>query len=164
MNLNSRVGLTQREFVLVAASQSVFAPTGLRPLVQSLVELGSVTEISSVYRFLRGSQLRYTVCVGLESPMPLDALVHALQGVQNAQPDAELELLDFNSEQRLSPTLTLPHPEWLTRSDLLVPSAEVWGEYFHPVVEQPLVALAARVGSDWGEFHCPGRELLVPTP
>ncbi len=78
---------------------------------------------------------------------------------------ASLNLLTFDDEAHLTPNLTLPHPELLFRPDFLIPSAELWPEYLHPVVEQTLFDLARNLKvNPWGEFHCSGKSLLDFSP
>lgn len=72
-----------------------------------------------------------------------------------------LNLLVYDDLTLMSPQLTLPHPELHLRPEELVPAAEVFGEYYHPVLEQPLYALAERFREEsWGEFFAQGQTLL----
>ncbi len=71
-------------------------------------------------------------------------------------------LLCHDDEVRMTPALTLPYPKWMTEAHLLIPAAEIWGDYHHPVLTNNLYSLAQRfAGQPWGEFYAQGRELLT---
>ena len=71
------------------------------------------------------------------------------------------QLLAFGSLSLMKPGLTLPHPELYSSDQLLIPSAEIWPEYRHPVLNEKLCDLAKRkLSSSWGEFYAQGKSLL----
>lgn len=72
----------------------------------------------------------------------------------------EVFLLAYDDETRLSPQLTLPHNELHLRPQWLLPAAEIWGEYPHPVLGKPLHELAgAQDWGPWGQFYAQGEML-----
>jgi 7,8-dihydro-6-hydroxymethylpterin-pyrophosphokinase len=78
-----------------------------------------------------------------------------------AMAQTEVELLVYGREHVMSPQITLPHPDLHVLPELAVPASEVWGDHVHAVLEENMTSIAKRfAGSDWGEFHSQGRDLL----
>ena len=72
-----------------------------------------------------------------------------------------INLLVFGDLVCMSPQLTLPYPEFHLRPEEIVPAAEIWPEFIHPILEKPLSGLSERYLSDhWGEFYDQGKSLL----
>ena len=73
----------------------------------------------------------------------------------------EVALVAYEGESLMTPALTLPHPELVERPELLVPAAELWGNYHHPVLEENLTVLAKKFnGVTWGEFFTQSKSVL----
>ena len=78
-----------------------------------------------------------------------------------SEKSVSLNLLVFEKEHLSMPDLTVPHPEFHLKPEEVVPSAEVWGEYRHPILDKSLNDLAqAFSGHAWGEFYAQGKSLL----
>lgn len=54
-----------------------------------------------------------------------------------------LYLLFYNDQVSMLPNLHLPHPKWLERKDWMLATNDVWPNFEHPVLEEPL-SLAVR--------------------
>lgn len=72
-----------------------------------------------------------------------------------------INLLIFGDYTLMTPRLTLPHPEFHCRPEDLIPAAEIWGDYKHPVLKQSLMSLARSLGQEeWGEFFAQSKSVL----
>ena len=72
-----------------------------------------------------------------------------------------LNLLAYEDKTTMTADLTLPHPEFHGRPEVLFPAAEVWGDYFHPVLKKSLHELTREFANlKWGEFYEQGKSLL----
>ncbi len=72
-----------------------------------------------------------------------------------------LNLLAFDDNTKMTPRLVLPHPSLHLQPELLVPAADVWPEYYHPVLKQSLIGLLKGVQTvGWGEFYAPAKSVL----
>ncbi len=72
-----------------------------------------------------------------------------------------IRLLTYGSKTLMHPQLTLPDPDLHRRAALLVPCAEVWANYQHPILSATLGELVENmVGEPWGEFYAQGKALL----
>lgn len=61
--------------------------------------------------------------------------------------DFEQLLLIYGKEIRMTPELTLPFPELFSRPEILLPSAEIYGQYYHPILGKALAELASEIQS-----------------
>ena len=72
-----------------------------------------------------------------------------------------VNLLIFEGLTLMTPGLTLPHPEFHLQPEVLVPAAEVWGDYHHPILKDSIFSLSKRYSDEnWGEFYTQGKSLL----
>lgn len=72
-----------------------------------------------------------------------------------------VNLLAYEGRTILTPQLTLPHPHLHSQLDQLVPAAEVWSDFLHPVLNKSLISMAqANSHEKWGEFYAQGKTLL----
>jgi 2-amino-4-hydroxy-6-hydroxymethyldihydropteridine diphosphokinase len=72
-----------------------------------------------------------------------------------------LYFLTFDNNTHMTPELTLPYPDLHKTPELLIPAAEVWGDYVHPVLDSSLFTLTHAMKSHaWGEFYAQGKSLL----
>ena len=53
----------------------------------------------------------------------------------------QIELLTYDDEISMLPTLTLPHPDLHKKAEFLVPSSEVLPTFEHPVLEKTLLQI-----------------------
>ena len=61
----------------------------------------------------------------------------------------------------MTENLTLPHPEFHMKPEVLFPAAEVWADYYHPVLKKTLRELTREFANlRWGEFFEQGKTLL----
>lgn len=154
----------------------------LRKVAQDLDQKVEILAISSIYR-IRGVEvipehihdLRRQVTfegVGVVfrigtsfAPEELLAFLQALERQHRGEVmhrATSLNLLAFDNMTRLTLDLTLPHPEFHLRPEYVIPSAEVWGDYVHPVLDCSLFGLAENFqNEDWGDFLAQGQSLLA---
>lgn len=72
-----------------------------------------------------------------------------------------LNVLVYDSLIAQRPDMTLPHPELHLRPEELVPAAEIWSEYEHPVLKETLAQLAKpHLRGAWGEYFSSAERLL----
>jgi len=148
---------------LLSISRSVFAKENLQIVIRSLQGLGHVERASSIYRIFVEGQIHFTATILLKTQLGIDDLFLGIQALEKQYPRARAIMLGYDNEIRLTPELTVPYPRWITEAYLLVPSAEVWGDYHHAVQEESLYGLAQKLaGQPWGEFFAQGPTLLPP--
>ena len=89
---------------------------------------------------------------GTLGPEALLAALHAIEdraGRARPYPNAprvlDLDLIDLDGLVRAGPAPVLPHPRAHLRAFVLKPLAEVAPDWVHPVLGEPVSALAARV-------------------
>ena len=127
-----------------------------------------VREISSIYlKYLeqqrhQNSQgtLSCAVRVGTELlPFELNSTLRYLEA--DLGTGVQFHLVMYEEEAILTADLTLPHPELHLNLDWLVPCAEIWRHWSHPVLKRSLPDVAAETSNvNWGEFHAQGKVLL----
>ena len=72
-----------------------------------------------------------------------------------------LNLLVHGSRLVTTPSLTLPHPDFHLKPEEVVPGAEVWEGWQHPIHDESLGDLAQKfISSSWGEFYARGKTVL----
>lgn len=79
-----------------------------------------------------------------------------------AQLSHHIELLVFNEEVKLIPSMTLPHPSLFLDPLVLHCSAEVWPEYLHPVNKTSLRKSDIETNIEMFEFLYQGKFFLDP--
>lgn len=155
-------------------------PERLRELFRQITEVEWIG-VSSVYRVQRSAQslqgLRYIrgeevldgfSCVARgQSDLGPEKLLTQLQSLERSLSDQKLKrtlsvnCLVYGSRVIRTPSLTLPHPEFHLNPEELIPSAELWPEYEHPILLKTLSQLANDFhGVGWGEYYCSGRDYL----
>ena len=147
---------------LVSVSHSVFAPESVLSLVQDLSRLGHLDRASSVYRVFLDGQIKYTAGLLIRTNFALDVVFAGIVETEKKFRHARAILLCFDDQIYLTPKLTVPYPRWMTEPHLLVPAAEVWGDYHHPIAQDSLYKLAQQFsGHAWGEFYSQGATLTA---
>lgn len=145
----------------------------------------SILDSSSVYS-VRGKKKRPAHIHDLRTIITFDGLSVAIHCVTELKPEAimkellkieesvgysrlhrnlSLNLLMVEEEIRVSPTLSLPHPDLHRRHELLIPAAEIWGEKKHPVLKKDIQTLVSELpNKPWGEFFAQKSTLLNNIP
>lgn len=89
-----------------------------------------------------------------------DLTKHLSLRIQNIPTEYKTELLAFENEIRMSPQITLPHPDLYLDSLILHCSAEVWPEYLHPISKSTLRALDMKTTMEGLEFLYQGKYFI----
>jgi len=136
-------------------------------------------QISNVYEAMGdgtivGSPKLLSVCVVIETDMTPQQLLQFTSETENqlgkdgkmdpGQPyPIDIDLLFFDSTVIRKPGLTIPHPQAHERPFVMVPAAEIAGDWQHPVLLSSLQELASEAQSakpGWGQFFLRGEKLL----
>lgn len=153
----------------------------LKKVVEGLKLDYEIKSYSSIYKVLNPadhfSELRkisgelvfdgYSMAVLItadQSPEALLESIHLLYSkTVESLPQKGLSINLLVYEERVSdrPGLTLPHPELHNRPEELVPAAEVWPDYLHPILKKPLSELSRpHLSKPWGKFYLSADSLL----
>lgn len=147
---------------LVSVCHTVFAPENLRSVIKDLSSLGKFDRASSVYRVFVDGQIQYTVTLLLKTNLSFNQVYAEIQKYEKSDHHSRVLLLCYDNEVCITPELTVPYPKWVTEAHILVPSAEVWGDFFHPIEQENLYFLAQKFsGQPWGEFFAQGAMLFA---
>lgn len=148
---------------LISISQSIFAPHNLANFVSQLNDIGHIAKASAVYRVFHGAEIKVTASLLWHTSEDLQSCFAILTAAERSFKGTQAILLTYDDMVQLTPQLTVPYPRWLGEAHLLIPAAEIWGDYHHPILQKNLYALAQQFsGQPWGEFFSQGHELLVP--
>jgi deoxyguanosine kinase len=144
---------------------------GVRPLKDSLKQIQGafvILKSSSVYKvneFEMGEG--FVIVVKAQTELTPQESSRELARVERwLQSDVlkkavSISLLSYDDETHVTPELSLPNPEMHMRPEEVVPAAEVWPDYRHPVLNETLAELAQRhAKNQWGEFFSQGQPLL----
>lgn len=137
--------------------------------------------ISSVYRvlrkaeslqglrFIRGEEVLdgFSCVVRGSGTIDPQSLLNHIQKVEREMSDQKLKrtvsvnCLVYGTQVIRTPPLTLPHPEFHMNPEEVIPAAEVWPDYSHPILNKTMSELANSFQDlSWGEYYGPGREYL----
>lgn len=152
----------------------------LKQVVEELLREMKIEEVSSIYR-VQGSLRQFKQIHDLKSTESFEALsvvmkvqtsldpkdllhffdeIEMGQRLQTHHRSIGLRLLVYDDLTRMTEKLTLPLPDFHLNPDEVVPAAEVWGDYVHPVLKQNIYTLSKPfAGQVWGEFFAQGRSL-----
>lgn len=168
----------------VLVSAKVFSNDGLKIVRSILLDLKEVLEmdrISSVYRVQGENQKpkhvhdlrRYSsfeglaFCVAGQSRVKPVELIEYVEQLERSlrneimRRSASFNILAFGSLTFMTPGLTLPHPEFHLEAEQIIPAAEIWPDWIHPVLNQPLKALSGNLMTqNVVEFFTQGKTLL----
>jgi 7,8-dihydro-6-hydroxymethylpterin-pyrophosphokinase len=165
-------------------SVKAFSNKGLHILRDALVQIRrqfTVSALSSVYRVNRPAEslaglrdikkeevLEGLACViKIETHMSSMEVLTWLTRIENElqkevlRKTVSLNLMTYESEIVMLPSLALPHPELHLRPEEVIPAVEVWPDYEHPVLKKTLLELSRRFTNvKWGEFFTQSDALL----
>ncbi|MCB0406932.1 MAG: 2-amino-4-hydroxy-6-hydroxymethyldihydropteridine diphosphokinase [Bdellovibrionales bacterium] len=162
----------------------VFSNDGIslcRDVMKDLLKKVDVQKVSSIYRVKRsqrhpqhthdlrtvmdfeGLSLALKVTTGL-SPVQLMTFILEVEKKNKSEVlhrSLSLNLLAYEDQTLMTEFLTLPHPLFHAKPEMVFPAAEVWGEYFHPVLQKNLHAITRDFADlRWGEFFDQGKTIL----
>jgi 2-amino-4-hydroxy-6-hydroxymethyldihydropteridine diphosphokinase len=123
-----------------------------------------ILKLSSVYRsvsLLKDRQPSYLnlICLA-ETELSAPDLLNKLKNTERAfgreenghwQPRTlDIDIIDYNGEVINTPALTLPHKEAENRAFVLIPLAEIYPQYTHPLSGKTAADLCAQLSDDLG--------------
>lgn len=171
----------ENDFLISLKVMSGRSPDRIKDVLATMRTHISWQAISSVYRVIRRAEslqglrlirgeevLDGFSCVvkGSGSVDPQGLLTH-IQKIEHEMSDQKLKrtvsinCLVYGSLVIRTPQLTLPHPEFHMNPEEVIPAAEVWPEYTHPILNKTMSQLANSFqGLSWGEYYGSGREYL----
>lgn len=155
--------------IILISTEFVSGINRIREMLSELQSLGELTSVSTLYkkfRSLRAEDLNSNITLVtrwnlLKSPEETFETLERLRASINWKHGDEITLLGIDGEVRLVPGENLPNPNLHGDSLVLRCAAEVYGEYFHPVLGQTLSELV--VCSDpvhLAEFFSQGRSIF----
>lgn len=108
-----------------------------------------------------------SVVASVETSLDPASFLQQLREVQNQHESpgehrsVSINLLTFDDLTLMTAQLTLPHPDFHDKPEVLFPAAEVSGDLVHPVLNESLRGLTKRFANlRWGEFYSQGKTLL----
>lgn len=153
----------------------------LRQTIQTLSEMVRVEAVSSIYR-ISGEGERPAHVHDLRSFAVFDGMVLTLIGHTTLSPvklmdrfrDTETQLRSetlrrsvnihlffYGNETIMTPSLTLPDPDFHLRAENVLPAAEICPDFVHPVLRKSLREVGKGfAGQNWGEFVAQGKAML----
>lgn len=126
---------------------------GLRQILARLQKNGQVEKISSAYKHFR-NELREDlnaeiwISLTIHTELAPSAFVSEIQKIETEMGGTRLRrqlsiyLLAYEDQTQMTPSLTLPHPKLHEFALLTTCTAEVWGDYMHPIFDKSLAQLA----------------------
>jgi 2-amino-4-hydroxy-6-hydroxymethyldihydropteridine diphosphokinase len=152
----------------------------LKSTLKRLRNLVEIEKVSSIYELNEAANAQRSVLATMDSErwagglsivvkirtsFSAERLLSELQKVE-AQTNTttrcvDIDLLSFGDHSTMTPSLTLPHPEFHRRPQVLIPAAEVEPTFSHPVLGKTLSELTRRFEkSSWGQYYSTGKTLL----
>lgn len=153
----------------------------LRQTIHALSEMVRVEAISSIYR-ISGQGERPAHVHDLRSFAVFDGMVLSLIGHTTLPPvklmerfrdiearyrsetlrrSVNIHLFFFGDETIMTPSLTLPDPDFHLHAENVLPAAEICPDFVHPVLTKTLREVGKTFsGKNWGEFVAQGKAML----
>lgn len=156
-------------------------PILLKNIVTEIQASFRIVRVSSIYRMegerrnpqhihdLKRISNYEGMCLAVrtESSEPPEAVMQTLRAIEHnfrseiLHRSASLNYLVCDDITTMSPRLTLPYPEFHRFGEYLIPAAEIWGDFVHPVLKKSLLVLKSELPSSEGiEFYAQGKTLL----
>jgi 7,8-dihydro-6-hydroxymethylpterin-pyrophosphokinase len=102
------------------------------------------------------------------APLQLSERFHDIELAYSTAPRqkyVQLTLLAYENHTMMHPRLTLPCPNLHRQAKKLIPAAEAWPSYTHPILKQTLGELVGSVvDGSWGQFYAQGKAILDYSP
>ncbi len=145
----------------------------LKKAITLLQDSAEVLALSSIYKRYTSDLkndlnaqlwivLKISTELGAEELLSESALIEVKCSEKPEHHKTKIYLLALDDEVLLTPQLTLPHPELHSVTLFTVGSAEVWGQYVHPILKRTLNELSKGQGRDpMIEFLGQGTRLLA---
>lgn len=153
----------------------------LKVAVQALAEFVEIQAISSIYK-VTGQGERPNHIHDLRSFAVFEGMVLTVMGITELTPlrlrerfqeienryrsealrrSVNIHLFFYGDEAIMTPTLTLPDPNFHLQAENILPTAEICPEFVHPVLKQSMRELGRPYsGRNWGEFVSQGKAML----
>ena len=151
----------------------VFVVDKSKDVIEALSARGDLLSISSVYkRYLTTERLdssaRLEFVIRLETLWGVDQVLHLALSLSEKPAEGSLQkshteliLLAFDNLILMSPRLTLPYPQMHQDPLIIRCSAEVWGQYEHPIYHKNLSEISKTAGpAQQAEFYMQGKSLV----
>ena len=133
----------------------------LRAAIGGLTRFLNVTAVSPVYEtapmYVTDQPAFLNLALTAETEMAPARLLAALKfleqrlgrvsGVRYGPRPIDIDILLFGDRVEASPELSVPHPRMPERGFVLVPAADVAGEWVHPVVGLSISSMLASLGT-----------------
>lgn len=155
--------------VLVIESSGQDSWAAMKGAVETLSTAHRIIQVSSSYELDKevaegASQAAGRMFVGAilcETSKSPRELSEDIAFRMQAYPGVNVFLLGFGEVFKMTPQVTIPHPELHEKAHWLHVAAELWPEYRHPVFNESLSELSRRFPSkEWGHFHAQGKALI----
>jgi 7,8-dihydro-6-hydroxymethylpterin-pyrophosphokinase len=148
----------------------------LKTITSKLREIINIKKISSIYS-VQGKPDKFDSVHDLRCEDSFQGLSVSLRGNTQLSPEEVIQkfdiiinnapsrirheikiyLLVYEDKTKMSPNLTLPYADLHTRPELIMPAADLWGEYMHPILHSSLNRLSKNYQLEsWGDFYAQG--------
>lgn len=125
------------------------------------------TKASDKIRLMQAKSL--SVAISVETALKphdlLDLITLKQADLNQSLPHGSIHLylLFYDDQVSMLPNLHLPHPEWLVRKDWMLASMDVWPNYEHPVLEDPLSLTVRNKKIRPGDYFFAQGKMLLKT-
>lgn len=173
--------MTKNLALISIKTYSSHGEKALKDVLANLCKKIDILRISSVYRVQRRAESLESIrdirkeemfeglatVISVETLLPAEDLFELLISTEREMQKEvlrrtiSLNLLTYNDQIIVLPSLAVPHPELHLRPEELVLAGEINADYIHPVLNKSLKELARNFSDgSWGEFYLQGSTLL----